>query len=300
MRPLGAQRLGQRGRAVPAPTRRLPRSATAQAGRTRRCHVSTSALARRWRAHYPLAAVVEHVVLIDEEDARPGHRREARRAPRRRSCTARSRCSPSTQRANCCCSGARWQVPLRWAVDELRVRASAPGRADRRRRAPAPGRGARDRLWRTRARGRLRYRAEILDLVENELDHLFVTTVAGDAGAGPGRGGGVEVRRPRRARRVDRRRAGGVHGVVPPGVGDRYRSSSLRTTPDSRRGVALGAIIVSSPARRSRSRSAFLGVEQREQADREQQDGERDRPRRTTTARERQLGRRAADDPEAP
>ena len=25
-----------------------------------------------------------------------------------------------------------------------------------------------------------RYRAEILDLVENELDHLFVTTVAGD------------------------------------------------------------------------------------------------------------------------
>ena len=33
-------------------------------------------------------------------------------------------------------------------------------------------------LRRARARGRLRYRAEIDDLVENELDHLLVTTVA--------------------------------------------------------------------------------------------------------------------------
>ena len=33
--------------------------------------------------------------------------------------------------------------------------------------------------------GVYRYRAEILDLVENELDHLFVTTVAGDPAPDP-------------------------------------------------------------------------------------------------------------------
>ena len=77
-----------------------------------------------------------------------------------------------------------------------------------------------------RPAGVLRYRAEIADLVENELDHLLVTAV--DETPRPDPDEVVEWRFVAldELARVDRGAARGLHRVVPARLGDRHGSSS--------------------------------------------------------------------------
>jgi isopentenyl-diphosphate delta-isomerase len=127
-----------------------------------------------------LNGVTEYVVLIDEEDAPLGegekmdvHRRgELHRAFSVFAFDAQGRLLLQRRARSKYHSGGLWTNS---ACGHPRPGESTPDAA-RRRLFEEMGLECGD----LRPAGVLRYRAEIVDLVENELDHLFVTEVSGD------------------------------------------------------------------------------------------------------------------------